>query len=509
MTSNRPKCVICTAKNPSREHLANHFMQELVEELEGETLCGKCPFNAPDGKALILHEVSRHDGWRLDRILQDAAVVSSKRAEVEARGHRQSLGPLCPICDQQMHKSHGRDHVSWHFVEELRLLITDPSKCPECSYVGEKLESVTRHLALFHCKLDEFLQDDQLVAVKRMKALAKPKKVTIGPKCPICDIKDPARKLTCLFCSTTEQLIVAFLFPLPGEHVSRHFMAELMDSVLGLEDQLQCPECPYRGEKSQNVARHIALVHSKLDLLLADEELVRKRRQEYQAKPNKINIGSECPVCDQPLTKQHSRVHVIWHFIEELRTIVQDFEDPTRCDFCTYMNPSSDKVVKHIALGHSKLDEMLQDEELLRRKRTLISSKPKKESIGPLCPICGARDPTREHVARHYGDELNELVSKRKDQFSCSDCPFKGEKPKNLGLHIALVHGQLDVFLKNKALLKQKKELYQSQPKKLNIGPRCPICDLGFTKSQNRDHVAWHFIDELRGKPDLLLLPLM
>ena len=200
----------------------------------------------------------------------------------------------------------GRDHVSWHFVDELREMIDDPTKCPECSYVGEKLEAVTRHLALFHCKLDEFLQDEQLVASKRAKAMAKPKKITIGPKCPICDIKDPAR-----------------------EHVSRHFMNELMESVQGLHDQLQCPECSYRGEKSQNVARHIALVHSKLDALLADKNLVNKRRQEYQSKPNKINIGSECPVCDQQLTKQHSRVHVIWHFMEELREIVQTFADPT------------------------------------------------------------------------------------------------------------------------------------------------------------------------------------
>lgn len=98
---------------------------------------------------------------------------------------------------------------------------------------------------------------------------------------------------------------------------------------VGLHDQLQCPECSYRGEKSQNVARHIALVHSKLDALLADKNLVNKRRQEYQSKPNKINIGSECPVCDQQLTKQHSRVHVIWHFMEELREIVQTFADPT------------------------------------------------------------------------------------------------------------------------------------------------------------------------------------
>jgi C4-type Zn-finger protein len=130
--------------------------------------------------------------------------------------------------------------------------------------------------------------------------------VTIGPTCPICEIKDPAR-----------------------EHVSRHFMNELMESVADLDDPLQCPECSYRGEKSQNVARHIALVHSRLDALLANDQLVETRRQQFMSRPNKINIGAECPVCDQQLTKQHSRVHVIWHFIEELREIVHTFADPT------------------------------------------------------------------------------------------------------------------------------------------------------------------------------------
>ena len=165
-------------------------------------------------------------------------------------------------------------------------MIIDPNKCPECSYTGDKLEAVTRHLALFHCKLDEFLQDEQLVAMKRSQALSKPKKVILE-KCPICDMKDP-----------------------PREHVSRHFMSELMDLVTNLPDPMQCPECSYRGEKSaKNVARHMALVHSKLDVLLSNSELVTRRRLEHQSRPNKINIGSECPVCDQALTKQHSRVH--------------------------------------------------------------------------------------------------------------------------------------------------------------------------------------------------------
>ena len=94
-TSNTtPKCVVCQARQPSRQHLANHFINELIEELEDgqDDTCDKCQFQASDAKSLILHDVTDHDGVALDRMLQDASLVSSKRAEVEARGHRQSLG---------------------------------------------------------------------------------------------------------------------------------------------------------------------------------------------------------------------------------------------------------------------------------------------------------------------------------------------------------------------------------------------------------------------------------
>ena len=121
----------------------------------------------------------------------------------------------------------------------------------------------------------------------------------------ICGLKDPAR-----------------------EHVSRHFMKELMEIVANLDDQIQCPDCSYRGEKPQNLARHIALVHSKLDELLVDENLVNERRKEFLSKPEKLSIGPNCPVCDQALSKQHSRVHVIWHFMDELRAMVQNFSNP-------------------------------------------------------------------------------------------------------------------------------------------------------------------------------------
>ncbi len=91
-----------------------------------------------------------------------------------------ALGSHCPVCDQQLHKQHARDHVCWHFMDELKaMMAADPSRCPEpgCEYMGDKAENIARHLALFHSKLDEFLENGALVDEKRAKAMAKPRKV--------------------------------------------------------------------------------------------------------------------------------------------------------------------------------------------------------------------------------------------------------------------------------------------------------------------------------------------
>ena len=63
-------------------------------------------------------------------------------------------------------------------MENLRdLMVLGDQRCPECNYTGDKSESVARHLALYHNKLDLFLEDQDLVAEKRARAMAKPKKV--------------------------------------------------------------------------------------------------------------------------------------------------------------------------------------------------------------------------------------------------------------------------------------------------------------------------------------------
>ena len=116
------------------------------------------------------------------------------------------------------------------------------------------------------------------------------------------------------------------------------------------------------------------------------------------------------------------------------------------CGICNeYSNPNIDKVAKHLALGHSMLDKLLSDKALVAKKKSKATAKPKKENVGPNCPVCSVREPTREHVARHFSDELLLHVQTLPDQNQCAQCPYRGDKPKTLGIHISLVHGLLDV----------------------------------------------------------------
>ncbi len=482
-----PSCPICNVRDPPREHVARHFGEELgayVATLPDKLACMDCPYKGEKTKNLELHIALVHG--RLDYYLKDSRLVKMKRMRYLSQPKKTSIGPMCPICDMKFTKSQNRDHVSWHFMEELREFVqsfTDPQACPYCNYTSDKVDNLVKHIALGHSKLDELLQNKDLVASKRAKALSRPKKISVGPVCPVCETREPTR-----------------------EHVSRHFGDELMVYINEFEDPCQCNECEYRGDKPKTLAIHVALVHGKLDLILASEEMVALKRAKFLAKPKKQSIGSSCPVCDLQFTKNQNRDHVAWHYMDELRAIVQQFPDPSRCTQCPYTADTSEKMVKHVALGHSMLDGFLQDKELLHMKRMKALSKPKKVSLGPACPVCDVRDPPREHVARHFSDELLDIVNDFPDQTQCTDCSYKNDKPKNVAIHIALVHNILDQMLTNHELVVSKRERHFSTPQKVNLGNKCPVCDIPFTKGQNRDHVCWHFMEELReivmGFPD-------
>ena len=65
-----------------------------------------------------------------------------------------------------------------------------------------------------------------------------------------------------------------------------------------------------------------------------------------------------------------------------------------------FFSSSSDQFERSV------LDEYLQDQELVERKRDQFQKKPKKMSFGLDCPICDAKGRDRDHVTRHFMDEL-------------------------------------------------------------------------------------------------------
>ena len=481
-TSIGPSCPICDVRDPAREHVARHFgdeLNEVVNALENKQACPHCNYSSDKVKNLGIHIALVHG--QLDEYLANDMLIQMKRNKIQATPKKMQIGPQCPICEMRFTKGQNRDHVSWHFMDELREFVQtfpNPNMCAFCNYVTEKQDNLVKHVALGHSKLDEYLLDEALVAAKRAKAMSKPKKISLGPTCPVCDVKDPAR-----------------------EHVARHFGEELLAYIqdFGGENPTACNECEYKGDKPKTLGIHVALVHGKLDILLADQELVQIKRHNFFSKPKKLSIGPKCPICEMQFTKSQNRDHVSYHFAEELKAIVNEFPDPKQCTQCSYVGDSLEKMIKHVALGHSMLDGFLQDEELVEEKRLKALTKPPKVELGKLCPVCDNKDPTREHVARHFGDELMDVVMSFPDQTQCSECSYVNEKGKNVAIHIALVHNLLDQCLANEELVAEKRAKHFNKLPKTQLGLTCIICDTQFTKSgQNRDHVCWHFMDELR-----------
>lgn len=172
--------------------------------------------------------------------------------------------------------------------------------------------------------------------------------------------------------------------------------------------------------------------------------------------------------------------------MDDLRDMVSSFPDPTNCAFCQYTNPKLEKMAKHVALGHSKLDELLQDEDLVNEKQKIAAMKPKKmfsqhhhqQIIVPpppnaantgsynnqneICPICNATLEDTEcygdHVAgEHFMDELLEYVSTFDDTTQCPLCPFNSDELEVLGKHLAIDHSKLDDLLADEALITTKR----------------------------------------------------
>ena len=130
--------------------------------------------------------------------------------------------------------------------------------------------------------------------------------------------------------------------------------------------------------------------------------------------------------------------------MEELKEVVEkNNDDPLTCSQCDYQSEkTSETVALHFALNHDAIKPYIMDQNLIQLKRSALLAKTKNittndkkintNNMDKTCIICGFKDPTREHIARHFMTELLDYVAMLPDPLKCNQCSYHGDKPQNL-----------------------------------------------------------------------------
>ena len=130
--------------------------------------------------------------------------------------------------------------------------------------------------------------------------------------------------------------------------------------------------------------------------------------------------------------------------MKELKEVVENTnDDPLTCSQCDYQSEkTSETVALHIALNHDAIKPYIIDKNLVQLKRSAFLANTKDNNIednkkiinfmDETCTICGFKDPTREHISRHFMNELLDHVAMLPDHLKCNQCSYHGDKPQNL-----------------------------------------------------------------------------
>ena len=292
-------CPVCCQNQPTREHVASHFLQELIEfvrDFDPPLTCEKCEdYTTETERTLAIHLALSHNG--ITPYLEDAKLLSSKRRaagvidrqEAATLGHSNHRPPPPQIQVVNNHLSMG---------ERERI------KCDFCDVLFTRKDSKKKHIKRFHSALVKGTSDgngDCVNPSSRYNPLghggatsdgimngAGEGQNAGGDECPVCtNPLTPARE---------------------KDHIIWHFIHELRELVGStceetIEGEFECNECSFMSEGGvDSMAKHCALLHGKLDILLADENLMAEKRRRClstQRKKNTKRISNElCPICD-------------------------------------------------------------------------------------------------------------------------------------------------------------------------------------------------------------------
>ena len=299
---------------------------------------------------------------------------------------------MCPVCCSSQPT---REHVASHFMEELLEVIRgfeEPLTCNQCEdYTTETERTLAIHFALIHSGISPFLENAKLLSCKRRAA-------------GVIDRQEASNLANTTRPSIPQQPII-------------------LSNQIGEREKIKCDFCDVLFTRKDSKKKHIKRFHSNLvnnhSLSQAPSSSISSPSSNINASLNvpspyhSLNntnheqfdqLGSECPVCTHPLTPAKEKDHIIWHFIHELRELVnstceENENGGIQCTECPMVSDSIDSMAKHCALSHGKLDILLGDDNLMAEKRRRCLSTQRKKNTkrisNELCPICDFKDPSR------------------------------------------------------------------------------------------------------------------
>ena len=297
-------CPVCCKSQPTREHVADHFMEELLDVVRGfenQLTCQKCEdYTTETERTLAVHLALVHSG--ISPYLENSRLLSSKR---RAAG----------VIDRQ--EASNITHNNRPIPQQQPVIINsqigdrERIKCDFCDVLFTRKDSKKKHIKRFHSNLvnqqqtSSFSPSSSLPSSSIYNPVQNGPSVTtmantlngdslgssshnpLGSECPVC----------------TNQLAPAK----EKDHIIWHFINELRELVSSTCEEtetgaFECNECSYIGSGIDVMAKHCALFHGKLDILLGDDNLMAEKRRRClstQRKKSTKRISNElCPICD-------------------------------------------------------------------------------------------------------------------------------------------------------------------------------------------------------------------
>lgn len=140
-----------------KSHIVTHYKKEIRSEFMQNgpsNVCQICGFVAVDSRAL-LHHISISTHQKLKQFLPEFA-ANLLFPETEVKPEKELK---CCICQKEFReKTSLMDHIVEHFSEQIgEKFIENGIKCKVCQYHDANLGQLTKHVALQHEKIREYL----------------------------------------------------------------------------------------------------------------------------------------------------------------------------------------------------------------------------------------------------------------------------------------------------------------------------------------------------------------